>query len=84
MPDEHIWKHHIPLRDKPYDELTPYERAFSEGEYLARRVMDLDMYTVMSRHYPNRVPDRVPMDEQTRRGWLRGCAWGILSVTDER
>lgn len=84
MPDEHIWKHHIPDPDRPYDELTPYERAFHEGAYLARKVMDLESYTECSRYYPDRIPDVVPMDEQTRRGWLRGYAWGILSVTDER
>lgn len=80
MPPDHIWNLHFPPEDEPE---TPYARAFREGEYLARRVMNLETYTTASRHYPNRIPDQVPMDEQTRRGWLRGYAWGILSVTDE-
>jgi len=64
-------------------EMTPYRRGFTAGKDLADRVLDLKLHTERWQAYPHAVPDVIPLDEEARRGWLRGYANGITSVTDD-
>ena len=65
------------------EDLTPYQRGYLNGRGIARDILNLEFYSEGKQANGGWMPDIRPSTIRERRGWLRGYANGILSVTDD-